>query len=228
MNPVANAIVAGSSWDDDEPPKKLKKKLLNGRYLKIKKLGQGSFNTVYLAEDLYPQSNSRILTKEQLELISQIPESEMNPYRKANFGYFNEGEEEEQMDPDLRQKLQINNDFMPQNGQFEDQKQEQEGEPQVKKKCLVAIKKQRNISQLEGLEFTLLREIKLLQELDHVNIVKLHDVFHIQNLLYFALEYGALDVEELIFKYTDQKQPGKESDVDPIVLEAKHIKCIFK
>lgn len=81
---------------------------------------------------------------------------------------------------------------------------------------------------MEGLEFTLLREIKLLQELDHVNIVKLHDVFHIQNLLYFALEYGALDVEELIFKYTDQKQPGKESDVDPIVLEAKHIKCIFK
>ena len=56
---------------------------------------------------------------------------------------------------------------------------------------------------MEGLEFTLLREIKLLQELDHPNVVKLHDVFHIKNLLYFALEYGAIDLEQLMFKYTD-------------------------
>lgn len=70
-----------SSWDDE--PKDPKRKLLNGRYLKIKKLGQGSFNTVYLAEDLYPDGKNRVLSKEQLELISKIPESEMNPYRKA-------------------------------------------------------------------------------------------------------------------------------------------------
>jgi len=29
-----------------------KVKIYNGRYLKIKKIGEGSFNTVYLAEDL--------------------------------------------------------------------------------------------------------------------------------------------------------------------------------
>ena len=59
--------------------------------MKVKKLGQGSFNTVYLAEDLFPDGQNRILTKDQLELIGKIPESELNPYRKAQ--YFMEDEE---------------------------------------------------------------------------------------------------------------------------------------
>jgi hypothetical protein len=47
-----------NGWGDDiavkndEEPKK--PKLLNGRYLKIKKLGEGAFNVVYLATDLRP------------------------------------------------------------------------------------------------------------------------------------------------------------------------------
>ena len=64
-----NKVIATSAWDD-EPKDPYNKKLLNGRYLKIKKLGQGSFNTVYLAEDLYPDGKNRVLSKEQLELIS--------------------------------------------------------------------------------------------------------------------------------------------------------------
>lgn len=59
---------------------------------------------------------------------------------------------------------------------------------------LVAIKKQKIVMGLDGLEFSLLREIKLLQELDHPNIVKLHDVFHLKNLLFFALEFGPIDM----------------------------------
>lgn len=93
-NPMTGFVGGASQWDDDEP-KKPKQKVFNGRYLKIKKLGQGSFNTVYLAQDLIPNGSSRALSKEQLELISKIPESEMNPYRKANFGYFYEDEEQE-------------------------------------------------------------------------------------------------------------------------------------
>lgn len=65
---------------------------------------------------------------------------------------------------------------------------------------LVAIKKQKIVMGLDGLEFSLLREIKLLQELDHPNIVKLHDVFHLKNLLFFALEYGPIDMQNLMFK----------------------------
>ena len=65
---------------------------------------------------------------------------------------------------------------------------------------LVAVKKQKIVMGLDGLEFSLLREIKLLQELDHPNIVKLHDVFHLKNLLFFALEYGPIDMYNLMFK----------------------------
>ena len=40
----------------------------------------------------------------------------------------------------------------------------------------------------------MLREIKLLQELNHVNVVKMYDVFHSKNLIYFALEFGPVDL----------------------------------
>ena len=53
---------------------------------------------------------------------------------------------------------------------------------------------------INGLDFTLLREIKLLQELDHPNVIKLHDVFHLKGLLFYALEYGAIDLAKLIFE----------------------------
>ena len=48
---------------------------------------------------------------------------------------------------------------MPDNEAFKDKA---DPEAERKTKCLVAIKKQRNISSLDGLEFSLLREIKLL------------------------------------------------------------------
>lgn len=95
-----------SQWDDDEPKKP---KLLNGRYLKIKKLGDGSFCTVYLAEDLLPEGHNRQLSPEVLELVGKIPASETNPYKKINSSYFadydmmDEGERPEPMDPKLRE-----------------------------------------------------------------------------------------------------------------------------
>lgn len=47
---------------------------------------------------------------------------------------------------------------MPENEAFKDAQMNGEAESKV----LVAIKKQRNISSLDGLDFSLLREIKLL------------------------------------------------------------------
>ena len=73
----------GSEWDDDKPKVDFPKepKLLNGRYKKIKKLGQGSYNVVYLAEDLLPEGKNRILSQKHLDMIGKIPDKIINPYR---------------------------------------------------------------------------------------------------------------------------------------------------
>ena len=68
-----------------------KVKLLNGRYQKIKKLGAGSFNIVYLARDLLPEGQSRLLSQEHLALVGKLPI--VNPY--MNFGYYDDDEPEE-------------------------------------------------------------------------------------------------------------------------------------
>lgn len=58
--------------------------------------------------------------------------------------------------------------------------------------------------------------------------MKLHDVFHIKNLLYYALEYGPVDLDQLIFRHSDQKLNPADAKHIPIVLDQKHIKCIMR
>ena len=61
-----------------------------------------------------------------------------------------------------------------------------------------------------------MREIKLLKELNHPNIVKLYDVFHLKGRLYYALEFGPINLKDLTIKAQN------------VILEEKHIKCIIK
>ena len=84
INAVAQKSMGGGWSDDEKPQVKIEKKegkLLNGRYKKIKKLGQGSYNVVYLAEDLLPQGKARLLAANHLEMIGKISEKIVNPYR---------------------------------------------------------------------------------------------------------------------------------------------------
>lgn len=53
----------------------------------------------------------------------------------------------------------------------------------------------------EGIPSTAMREIALLQELNHPNIVKLKDIAHGENKLYLIFEYASLDLK----KYLDIK-----------------------
>ena len=48
--------------------------------------------------------------------------------------------------------------------------------------------------------------------------MKLYDVFHLKGLLFYALEYGELDLGELMF---DEKWRST-------VLEPQHVKCLMK
>lgn len=97
-------------------------------------------------------------------MIPKLPTK--NPYTSAH-GYFDEDEPmETEEEKHAKAALGVNNsEMLPDNDCFEGS----EHGPQEPSK-LVVIKKQRQMG-LDGLEFPLLREIKILQEMHHPNIV---------------------------------------------------------
>ena len=60
----------------------------------------------------------------------------------------------------------------------------------------VALKKIRLESQEEGIPSTAIREIALLKELSHINIVKLIDVVHTEKKLTLVFEYLDFDLKK--------------------------------
>ncbi|XP_053985807.1 cyclin-dependent kinase 1-like [Hylaeus anthracinus] len=78
---------------------------------------------------------------------------------------------------------------------------------------IVAMKKIRLESDDEGMPSTAIREISLLKELPHPNIVRLMDVLMEETRLYLIFEYLTMDLK----KYMDSLGPGK-------VLEPKMVK----
>lgn len=77
---------------------------------------------------------------------------------------------------------------------------------------MVALKRIRLDSEADGVPSTAIREISLLKELDHVNIVKLLDIIHSDNKLFLVFEFLNLDLK----KYMDM-YPKKEGLPLPIV-----------
>lgn len=63
---------------------------------------------------------------------------------------------------------------------------------------MVALKKIRLESEDEGIPSTAIREIALLKELQHDNIVKLHDVIHTDRKLTLVFEYLDQDLKKLL------------------------------
>lgn len=116
-NDFQKVAPSGGGWGDSpKAPVEETKKLLNGRYLKIKKLGAGSFNIVYLAEDLLPQGKNRVLSQKHLEMVGKLPEG-MNPYRQNH--YFEEEDEKNKIDPEIKEELNNNEAILPENAIFE-------------------------------------------------------------------------------------------------------------
>ncbi|XP_061394073.1 cyclin-dependent kinase 1 [Musca vetustissima] len=75
---------------------------------------------------------------------------------------------------------------------------------------IVAMKKIRLESDDEGIPSTAIREISLLKELKHPNIVCLEDVLMEENRLYLIFEFLSMDLK----KYMDSLPPEKPLDSD--------------
>lgn len=63
---------------------------------------------------------------------------------------------------------------------------------------LVALKKIRLEAEDEGIPSTAIREISILKELQHQNIVRLHDVIHTEKKLTLVFEYLDLDLKKFL------------------------------
>jgi hypothetical protein len=71
---------------------------------------------------------------------------------------------------------------------------------------IVALKKIRLEAEDEGIPGTAIREIALLKELQHPNVVRLYDVVHTEKKLTLVFEFLDLDLK----KYLDQCEGGTE------------------
>ena len=69
---------------------------------------------------------------------------------------------------------------------------------------MVALKRIRLDSEADGVPSTAIREISLLKELDHLNIVKLLDIIHADNKLFLVFEYLNLDLKKYMELYTSK------------------------
>lgn len=71
---------------------------------------------------------------------------------------------------------------------------------------ILALKKIRLAEEDEGVPATAIREISLLKELSHPNIVALHDVVYVANKLYLAFEFLEQDLKH----FMDARRAGLE------------------
>ena len=73
----------------------------------------------------------------------------------------------------------------------------------------VALKQLKGGTVEEGVPISCLREISLLKELSHINIVKLMDVIHLNSSITLVFEYVETDLKELLKKNDNKPLPPK-------------------
>lgn len=69
---------------------------------------------------------------------------------------------------------------------------------------MVALKRIRLDSEADGVPSTAIREISLLKELDHLNIVKLLDIIHADNKLFLVFEFLNQDLKKYMELYNNK------------------------
>ncbi len=74
---------------------------------------------------------------------------------------------------------------------------------------IIALKKIRLEAEDEGIPSTAIREISLLKELQHPNIVRLYDVVHTERKLTLVFEFLDQDLKKVRFENTKEKEACK-------------------
>merc|ERR1711988_843407 len=87
----------------------------------------------------------------------------------------------------------------------------------------VALKKIRLETESEGVPSTAIREISLLKELDHPNVVQLLDVIHADQKLYLVFEYLDMDLK----KHMDDFESNNESPGLPEKLSKSYLRQLL-
>lgn len=163
--------------------------LLNGRYKKVGRIGEGSYGDVYKCIDYLPEAEGRKLPESTVQLIKSVAS-----------GYADISNDE--YDDNLNDQFVDNDKYL--------KEEHKATELEEDKQHYVAIKKtkMRRMDYLKhSFNFSTFKEIVYLQELAHENIVKLIDIFYKDKSIYVVLEYMVGDLYQLIHKTKAQLLP---------------------
>jgi cyclin-dependent kinase 2 len=93
----------------------------------------------------------------------------------------------------------------------------------LKTGAIIALKKIRLEHEDEGIPSTSIREISLLKELTHPNIVRLHDVIHSNKQLYLVFEY----LDEDLKKHIDNIRRANRVNQAPYYMDPRGVKSFM-
>mmetsp|Transcript_5675 Transcript_5675/g.4889 ORF Transcript_5675/g.4889 Transcript_5675/m.4889 type:complete len:312 (+) Transcript_5675:2-937(+) len=165
--------------------------VMNGRYKKIVRIGEGSYGDVFKCIDYLPASEPRRLPEETAKLVHAVQNGDV-------------AIDNDDFEDNFHDQFKDNDKYI--------KEETKKAEPEEGKEHFVAIKKtkwRRSDYLKHSFNFSTYKEIIHLQELKHENIVELIDIFYKNKNIYAVLEYMVGDLYQLIHKDKASLNPSQ-------------------